>query len=237
MLIRASTDKIRIPSGYSIKAKSNDDAEIILYGDIGDSWFGGVTAKQFADDLKALGSVKNISLRINSPGGDVFQGMTIYRLLVDHKAKVTVHVDGLAASIASVIAMAGDEIHVSESGFLMVHNAWGIALGSADDMRTMADLLDRTTAAIRDVYAARTGRTACEIKTWMDAETWFTAAEAVEFGFATKVADNMKVAARVDPAKHRFKHAPAALTGTPNLRAARDAIARMKLKMDRRKAA
>lgn len=225
-----------IPSGYSMKAKGSE-AEIMLYGDVGDSWFGGVTAKQFADDLKALGNVTTINLRINSPGGDVFQGLTIYRLLVDHKAKVIAHIDGLAASIASVIAMAAEEIRISEAGFLMIHNAWGVALGSADDMRTMAGLLDKTTASIRDVYVARTGKTTEQVSAWMDAETWFTAADAVENGFATSVADNMRLAARVDPAKHKFLHAPSALVGTPNRDAVRERLARMKAKLDRQRAA
>lgn len=225
-----------IAAGYSIKAKGTE-AEIMLYGDVGDSWFGGVTAKQFADDLKALGKVDTINLRINSPGGDVFQGLTIYRLLVDHKARVIVHIDGLAASIASVIAMAGDEIHISESAFLMIHNAWGLALGSAEDMRTMADLLDKTTASIRDVYVARTGKTADEITAWMNAETWFTAADALENGFATEVAANMRLAAKFDPAIHRgLKHPPAALAGTPNMDTIKARLAVMKSKMDRRRA-
>lgn len=226
-----------IHSGYSMKAKGSE-AEIMLYGDVGDSWFGGVTAKQFADDLKALGNVTTINLRINSPGGDVFQGLTIYRLLVDHKAKVIAHIDGLAASIASVIAMAAEEIRISEAGFLMIHNAWGVAIGAADDMRTMANLLDKTTASIRDVYVARTGKTSNEVQNWMDAETWFTAADAVENGFATSVVDNMRLAARFDPAVHRgLKRPPSALAGTPNADAARERIARMKTKLDRQRAA
>lgn len=235
-LVFAHAAATAVAGGYSIKAKGSE-AEIYLYGDVGDSWFGGVTAKQFADDLKAAGKVDTIHLHINSPGGDVFDGLSIYRLLVDHKARVIVHIDGLAASIASVIAMAGDEIHMSESGFLMIHNAWGIAFGNAAEMRTMADLLDKTTASIRDVYVARTGKPTDAVKKWMDEETWFTAGEALDAGFVTEIADNMKLAARIDPAKHKFKHAPSALAGTPNLNAARERIAAMKLKMDRRAAA
>jgi len=144
----------------------------------------------------------------------------------------------MAASIASVIAMAGNEIHMSESGFLMIHNAWGIAFGNADEMRTMADLLDKTTASIRDVYVARTGKAADKVKGWMDKETWFTAQEALDNGFVTEIADNMKLAARFDPSKHRgFRHAPAALSGTPNLAAAQQRIASMKFTLGRAKAA
>jgi ATP-dependent Clp protease protease subunit len=230
-------DVLSVGGGYSVKNKGTE-AEIYLYGDVGDSWFGGVTAKQFADDLKAAGKVDTIQLHINSPGGDVFDGLTIYRLLVDHKAKVIVHIDGLAASIASVIAMAGNEINISESGFLMIHNAWGIAMGAADDMRTMADLLDKTTGSIRDVYVARTGKSGEAVKSWMDAETWFSAQEAKDNGFVTAISDNMRLAARIDPAKHKgLKHLPSALTGTPNLDDAKARIQRMKNAMERRRTA
>src|ERR1044072_9600498 len=99
-------------AGFSIKAKGNSEAEILIYEDVGEGWFGGVTAKQFAEDLKALGKVDTINLRINSAGGDVFDGLAIYRRLVDHPARVITHIDGLAASIASVIAMSGNEIRI-----------------------------------------------------------------------------------------------------------------------------
>jgi ATP-dependent protease ClpP protease subunit len=219
---------------YSMQAKGNAEAEIYIYGDVGDDWFGGVTAKQFADDLKALGKVDRISLRINSAGGDVFQGLTIYRLLVDHPATVVAHIDGMAASIASVIAMAATEINIAESAFLMIHNAWGFAIGNADDMRTMASLLDKTTGSIRDVYVARTGKSSDQVKKWMDAETWFTAQDAVDNGFATAISANMKLAARVDLSKHRFQKLPDAMAATPNADSMRERLARMKAKYDRR---
>lgn len=120
--------------GYRISAKANE-ADVLIYEDVGDSWFGGVSAKQFADDLKALGKVDTINLRLNSAGGDVFDGLAIYRQLVDHPARVITHIDGIAASIASVIAMAGTEIRIAEAGFLMIHDAWGMQMGNADDMR------------------------------------------------------------------------------------------------------
>src|SRR6478609_6695251 len=116
-------------AGYSIKAKGTTAGEIYIYEDVGDSWFGGVTAKQFAADLKELGPVQTLDVRINSGGGDVFDGLAIYRQLVDHPAKVVSHIDGFAASIASIIAMAGDEIRISEAGFVMIHDAWGVAVG------------------------------------------------------------------------------------------------------------
>lgn len=220
-------------AGFSIKAKGSSEAEILIYEDVGEGWFGGVTAKQFAEDLKAVGKVDTINLRINSAGGDVFDGLAIYRRLVDHPAKVITHIDGLAASIASVIAMSGDEIRISESGFLMIHNAWGVAIGSSEDMRTMASLLETTTSAINDVYAARTKNKAALIKSWMDSETWFTAADAVKEGFADSVAANMRVAAHIDNGKHKFKRAPSALTGRPALAKASESIERMRSMVDR----
>lgn len=223
--------------GYSMKAKGKSEAELILYGDIGESWFGGVSAKQVADDLKAIGDVSTINVRINSAGGDVFDGLTIYRRLVDHKARIVVFIDGLAASIASVIAMAGEEINMGESAQLMIHNAWGVAIGNADDMRTMGNLLDTTSASIRDVYVARTANTGEKVKKWMDEETWFTAAEAMDAGFVTSVVENLRMAAKFDPALHKFKNAPAELTSTPNATALKQRLAQMRAKMERRRAA
>lgn len=224
-------------AGFRIKAKANSAAEIFIYEDVGESWFGGVTAKQFAEDLKSLGNVTSIDLRINSAGGDVFDGLTIYRRLVDHKAKITTHIDGLAASIASVIAMAGDEIRISESGFLMIHKAWAVSVGTSDDMRTMADILDKTNVSIMDVYKARTNNSVDKLQNWMDAETWFSSAEAIENNFADAVDANMQIAARLDNSKHKFKHAPAALIERPNATALKQRLAQMRAKMERRRAA
>jgi ATP-dependent protease ClpP protease subunit len=199
------------PSGYRMVARSQDKAEIYLYGTIGSDWFGdGVTAKQFSDDLKAVGNVKNIDLRINSDGGDVFQGKTIYSRLVDHPAKVTVRVDGLAASIASLIAMAGDEIVISEGGFFMVHNAWTFTAGNANDLRATADLLDTVSSSILDTYSARTKMDKAALKKMMDSETWMTGAEAVQHGFADKMVENLKVAASVSR-PDLYKNLPVAL--------------------------
>jgi ATP-dependent Clp protease, protease subunit len=200
----------RKPSGYRVVAKG-DAAEIYLYGVIGQDWFGdGISAKQFADDLKSLGAVKTVDLRINSEGGDVFAGKAMYTLLVEHAATIIVHIDGLAASAASYIAMAGDEIEIAEAAFVMIHNAAGGCFGGADDMRRCANLLDTVDGTIRDVYAARTKQSVATIKKWMDDETWMTGREAVEKGFADRIVANLAVAASLrDPAK--FRHAPAAL--------------------------
>lgn len=224
-------------AGYSIKARANASAEIYIYEDVGEGWFGGVSAKQFATDLKALGDISTIDVRINSAGGDVFDGLAIYRQLVDHKAKVVSHIDGMAASIASVIAMAGDEIKIAEAGFVMIHNAWGLSIGDGTEMRRMADLLDTTTGAIRDVYRARTSIADEDLQAMMTAETWLTGADAVEKGFADTLVENLRVAAsaKIDPAKHKFRHMPAALAGRPNFDAARTRLSAMRVQVERNK--
>jgi len=223
-------------AGFSIKAKANSEADIYIYEDVGEGWFGGVTAKQFANDLKAVGSVSKINLRINSAGGDVFDGLAIYRLLVDHKAKVVTYIDGLAASIASVIAMAGDEINISEAGFVMIHNAWGMAIGTGDDMRQIADLLDTTTGSIGDVYVSRTKNDIKAVKAWMDQETWFTGQEAVDNGFADALVANLRVAARLDLAKHKFRNAPSNLVQRPDMSAFKARLAQMRATIQRGRA-
>jgi ATP-dependent Clp protease protease subunit len=181
---------------FNAKGKT---AEILFYGDVGEGWFGGISAVAFAKELKALGNIDSIDLRINSIGGDVFDGMAIYRLLVDHQARVVTHVDGTAASIASVIAMAGDEILIGESSSMMIHEAWGIGVGRAEDLRAMADRMQRETQNIADVYAARTGKKRDELLGLMAAETWFYGKEAVDAGFATSVVENLRMAAHAGP--------------------------------------
>lgn len=174
--------------GYRMLAKK-DRGEIYLYGPVGADWFGdGVSAKVFADDLKKLGAVSTIDVRINSEGGDVFAGKAMYSLLKEHKAKVIVHVDGLAASAASFIAMAGDEIEIDEGAFVMIHDAYGGARGRAKDLRDYADLLDSVNASIVDTYVARTKNDAATIRKWMDEETWMAGKDAVSRGFADRLA-------------------------------------------------
>lgn len=202
----------------TINAKA-DRAEMLIYEDIGAGWFGdGLTAKTFAKELKALGGVKTLDVRLNSGGGDVFEGMTIYRQLADHSAHVNIHIDGLAASIASVIAMAGKTISIAESGFLMIHDAWGMAMGGSQEMRRTADLLDSTSAAIADVYHKRSGMPLDEIRALMADETWMTAGEAMERKLVTDVAENVRMAASVDVSRFKFrKPAPVALKPAPDL--------------------
>lgn len=175
-------------------------AELTLYGDISDSsWWGDeVTPKQFKADLDALGEVAQLDIYINSGGGDVFAGNAIYNMLRRHKAHKTVYVDGLAASIASVIAMAGDKIVMPENAMLMIHNAWTIAWGNKADMRKIADEMDKIDGLIAGVYADKAGRENAEFAALMDAETWFTAEEAVAAGLADEIEAQKRVAASVD---------------------------------------
>lgn len=169
-------------------ASENDSATTItVYEVIGeDMWGDGVTAKRVGAALRAIGS-KDVTVKINSPGGDLFEGIAIYNLLVKHPARVTVEVMGWAASAASIIAMAGDDIRMGLGTFMMVHNAWGGVVGNRHDMREAADMFDGFDGAIADIYQARTGIDRAKITDLMDAETFMGPAEAVENGFADAV--------------------------------------------------
>lgn len=182
-------------SWYSIQAKGENKAEVWLYDEIG---YWGITAKQFANDIKALKNVTHIDLRIHSPGGDVFEGTAIYNLLASHPATVHAHIDGLAASMASVIAMAADVIHIPENGMMMIHKPWGIQGGDSDDMRKYAELLEKVEATLVAAYQKKTGKPEDEIKTLLKAETWFTGAEAVAAGFANQLTPALEVAAKLN---------------------------------------
>ena len=146
----------------------------------------GVSAKMFLDELRKV-AAPEVNVEINSPGGDVFAGLAIYNGLRNSGKKVNVKVLGIAASAASLVAMAGDTIEMPENTFMMIHNPWTFAAGDADDLREQADLLDKIGDSLASTYARRTGKSAEEIQTLLAAETWFTAQEAVDAGFATAV--------------------------------------------------
>lgn len=168
-------------------AKKDDSLELLIYDSIGQDWWGGLTAESVKQKLDEAGDVKKISVRINSPGGDVFEGAAIYSLLSQHKAQVECYIDGLAASAAFTIAMAADTIHISEAAMMMCHNAWGLCMGYASDMEKMAGTLNKVSGTMRDIYATKSGMKADEVQTLMDQETWMTAQEAVDQGFADDV--------------------------------------------------
>jgi len=172
-----------------VRAAGNDANSISIYDSIGENWEGtGVTAKRISAALRSIGE-KDVVVNINSPGGDFFEGVAIYNLLREHRGRVTVQVMGLAASAASVIAMAGDEILMGDGSFLMIHNAWAVAVGNRHDMADAAKLLEPFDAAMASVYAARADITADEAARMMDDETWIGAAQAVDDGFADGLLD------------------------------------------------
>lgn len=174
---------------YRIRDAAGDIAEVWLYDEI--SWWG-ISADQFVSELRAI-TAGTIRLRINCPGGDVFDGLAIYQALISHPARVEVQIDGLAASAASYIAQAGDHVTIGPSAMVMIHDAWGGCMGNAADMRGTADLLDKISDSIADLYAERCGGTADQWRERMLADggagTWYTGGEAVEAGLADALVD------------------------------------------------
>ncbi len=183
--------------------KNENNADISIFGEIvtsGYEWYeSDVSASGFQKDLKGLGEVDTINLHINSPGGSVFDGIAIYQMLVQHKAAINVYVDGLAASIASVIAMAGDNIYIPKNAMLMVHNPWTMAVGNASELRKQADDLDKIGQSMQESYLSKTnGKLDQEtLQKLLDDETWLSADDAVAYGFADEVLEENRAAACV----------------------------------------
>lgn len=175
----------------SIRAAADDTDEntISILDPIGyDPWTGdGVTPSRISAALRSIGPKNPVTVSINSPGGDMFDGLAIYNMLMEHKGEVTVKVLGLAASAASFIAMAGDKIQVAKSAFLMIHNAWVVAMGDRNDLRDYADTLETFDAAIASIYADRSGMDIKELGKLMDKETWIGGQAAVDYGLADDV--------------------------------------------------
>lgn len=167
----------------ALQAK-DDDNTISIYDPIGaDFWGEGVTAKRIAAALRTIGR-RDVVVNLNSPGGNVFEGVAIYNLLREHEGGVTVRVLGSALSIASIIAMAGDTIQIARAGFMMVHNAWGVAIGNRNDLRETADIMEQVDGSLADVYAARTGLARAAVAKLMDKESWFSGEDAIAQGLA-----------------------------------------------------
>lgn len=201
------------PSWYRIDNAAGEPAALYIFDEINPMW--GIGAQEVVDQLKTI-DASQIDVHINSPGGNVFDGIAIMNALRNHKANIAVKVDGLAASIASVIAMAGDSITMSLGAQMMVHNPSGFAMGDAKTMRELADTLDKSRASIASIYADRAGGTVDAWGTAMDAETWYTAQEAVDAGLADKVDDSSQaedIAAKFDLSI--FNHAGRAAAPTP----------------------
>jgi ATP-dependent protease ClpP protease subunit len=168
-----------------ILAAGKKRAEVLIHEPIGENWYGdGLTSKRFLKELAGIGDVDEILVRINSPGGAVFDSIAIYNALKAHGAKIEVLIEGLAASGASVIAMAGEKIKMGIGAKYMIHNPWTFAMGDAQEMREIADVLDDIGESLLDIYEDRTGQDRGDLKAMMDAETWLGTAAAIEKGFA-----------------------------------------------------
>ncbi len=171
--------------GTPIRADvAGDTATIYVYDVIDSMW--GVSAADLAKVLAGITAPK-LNLRINSPGGDVFEGRAMMSLLAEHPATITAKIDGVAASAASVLALAASTVEIAEGGFYMIHKGWTFMMGNADELRQAVTLLDKVDASMAESYAARSGKSADEISAWMKAETWFSAQEAIDAGFADTI--------------------------------------------------
>ncbi|MBO6884289.1 MAG: Clp protease ClpP, partial [Marivita sp.] len=189
-------------SWYTIRARTSG-TEVLIYDEIGAY---GVTAKGFLAELGALPDDAAIDLRLNSPGGSVFDAVAIYNALKRHPGEITVWIDGIAASAASYIAMAGDTIVMPENAFLMIHDPSGLVMGTAEDMRATAEALDKVKGSLIQGYAAKSGKPDDEIAALMAEETWLDAKDALALGFIDRIAEPVKLAASFDVV--RFRNAP-----------------------------
>jgi ATP-dependent Clp protease protease subunit len=200
---------------WKFHAKAGGELQIDICEEIGvDPWTGeGITSKQFAQDLRDAGDVQSISLMVNSPGGSCFEGLSVYNQLLAHPARVTATVTGIAASIASVIIMAADTIYIAKNALVMIHNAFTVAAGDAEDFRHMAGVLDKVQGSIVTAYKRHSPLDTAKIQAMCDEETWMTSAEAVANGFATDILpdENAAVAAGIDLSKFaaKFRNVPA----------------------------
>ena len=218
---------------YTIRNAKEETAEILIYDEIGASFWGeGVEAKKFVEDLRTI-TAKTINVRLNSPGGSVFDGFAIYNALRRKDARIVVDIDGMALSIASVIALAGHEVRMAKNALYMIHDPSGMTIGTADDMRSMAVTLDKIKENIVGVYHDRTLKPGAKLAQLMAEETWFTASEAKDMGFIDQITEERQVAAYFDLS--RYKHPPQLaafhppLTGAaqPALEARRGRLVRM----------
>lgn len=173
---------------FKAEAQGNE-ATLYLYDVIvSDDYYGGVGAQSFVKELNSL-KAETIHLRINSPGGDVFAARAMEQAIREHSSKIVAHIDGYAASAASYLALAADEVVMAKGGFFMIHKAWTVAFGNADDLLSTAALLEKIDTSLIQTYANETGQEADQISAWMAAETWFDAEESLALGFADSIAE------------------------------------------------
>lgn len=208
---------------WKMMKNKKGELEIYIYDEIGCDTFWGNTysAKDFLSDLEAQEDFKKIKLYINSPGGDVFEGISIYnvlqRLKTEKNVKVDVQVDGMAASIASIIAMAGDRIFMPENSMLMIHNPWTYIRGNSIELRKRADELDKICENMKTIYMKRFNSTSEELSRLLDEETWLDANESFELGLCDKVLEEVKMVAKFDDKAFRnYKHVPNAFLNAKN---------------------
>jgi ATP-dependent protease ClpP protease subunit len=198
---------------FKAAVKPSGELEMLVYEEIGvDYWSGGgITAKSIRQTLDSAGPYSSISVRINSPGGDAFEGVAIGNVLKSSGKPVNVYIDGIAASAASIIAMAGHTVTMANNSMMMIHNAWSICAGDASDMTKMADTLGKISASIAQTYVDKTGKSMEDVQALMDAETWMSAEDCVEGKFATAIAEENEPAmamARGFKVLGKLKHLP-----------------------------
>jgi ATP-dependent Clp protease protease subunit len=187
--------------------------DIIVGDDMTAECFGGISPSMFIHELNEI-TAPVIHIRINSPGGDVFAARVMELAIRQHTSKIIAHVDGYAASAASLIAVACDETEIAPGGFIMIHKAWSICWGNSDDMTKTATLLGKVDETLVNTYVEASGQSADQVRAWMADETWFTGAEAVEFGFADRLAEGVeKVTAAWDMSA--YDKAPKAVAPAP----------------------
>ena len=185
---------------YNIQGKATDAvAEVYIFDEIGSY---GITAQDFISEMKEYKDTP-VNLRINCLGGDVFDGMAMYNIIKKREAKTTSYIEGIAASMGSVIALAADEVIMAENSLFMIHNAWGGAMGEAEDMRKTASVLEKISGEIANIYKRKTRLSLDRIQDMMDEETWLNAEEAYELGFVDTISDSIKVAAKYDVSKFK----------------------------------
>lgn len=192
-------------SWYSIKNKSNGVVDISLHDEIG-LW--GVSAADFINELKANDQAKSINLSIHSPGGNMLDGLAMYNALKSHSAKIYSHVTGIAASAASTVLMAGDVITMPEDAYIMIHNPFGFAGGDSEELRDVADVMDKLKAGAVNIYAKKSGQSANDISQMMDSGTWMSSADALENGFIDTITDSVGVANKASIFNRHFKTMP-----------------------------
>lgn len=200
-----------------LRAASSNDNTISIFDVIGkDFWGDGVSASRIAGALRSMNGA-DVTVNINSPGGDMFEGLAIYNLLREYEGKVTVKVLGLAASAASIIAMAGDEVQIGRGAFLMIHNCWVVAMGNRHDLEKVATEMAPFDKAMADIYSARSGLKTADIESMMDGETYIGGSDAVDKGFADSLlsADEISTEDESPAAALRKLDALLAKTNTP----------------------